>query len=115
MVTKSSFGCIHLENFYQLSVFSELGLNFYLTNGPDFCFLIKMFRALPLVPLEKVEAFFNALVNSALFKQPYSDDPKKYKKIKDGKYETEEIFREKLQKFAIYMRVSIISYMRIFS
>ena len=74
-----------------------------------------MFRALPLVPLEKVEAFFNALVNSALFKQPYSNDPKKYKKIKDGKYETEEIFREKLQQFAIYMRVSIISYIRIFS
>ena len=54
-------------------------------------------------------------MNSALFKQPYSNDPQQYKKIKDGEYETEEIFREKLQKFAIYMRVSIISYMRIFS
>ena len=68
-----------------------------------------MFKALALVPLDKVEDFFKALLNSKLYKQPYSNDPKAYRKISKGKWETEEIFREKLQNFAIYMRVSIVT------
>ena len=70
---------------------------------------MKMFKALALVPLDKVEDFFKALLDSKWYKQPYSDDPKSYKPItgKKGQFETEEIFRAKLEKFALYMRVSI--------
>ena len=59
-----------------------------------------------MIPLDKLEAFFKALLKSKWFKQPYSDDPKEYKKISKGKFETEEIFRGKLDKFALYLRVS---------
>ena len=71
---------------------------------------MKMFRALALVPMDKLEDFFKALIDSKEFKQPFSDDPKKYKKISRGKFETEEVFRAKLEKFVLYMRVSIVTF-----
>ena len=69
-----------------------------------------MFRAIAFIPIQYVEAAYYALVTSDLFTQPYSLNPKDYKPITGarGKFETEEVFREKLTKFSLYIRVSAV-------
>ena len=66
-----------------------------------------MFRALAFCPIDELEAFFNALITSEWYKKPYSLDPKQYKKLRGGKFETEAIYRKKLNEFAEYMIVRI--------
>ena len=69
-----------------------------------------MFRAIAFCPMDQIEDYFLAIISSDLYKQPYSLDPKKYKKLKEGQYETEATYRQKLNYFASYMRVSKDSY-----
>ena len=50
--------------------------------------------------MDQIEDYFLAIISSDLYKQPYSSDPKKYKKLKEGQYETEATYRQKLNYFA---------------